>query len=283
MKYTSAILLLSFLLFISQISYSSVYVNENDLIEKTVLEFMERCMNKFEVEAVERCFHPDFLGLSMENDTISVATRSRIVDYVSNLNDKKHEAVRDKRTAKILSSNSVKEIGYVEFETYSGDKLLGTDYIVLFKTNGIWKFVRSITLYHSQEEEIDYDLEVAEIKKVIRESLVDAAGNHWDVKKWKKGFHPDFTGLTLVGAELEKDTFSDWEEAIKTMETREPEGHMTLITGEIPQISILGHMGIAEVKIYNGTKLSETVYIQLFRFSDGWKIVSKVGLKHNKE
>ena len=274
--------MLGFLIFTSQIGYSTAKDNENNPIEKTVLEFMEKCMNNFEVEAVEKCFHPDFIGLSMENDSINTATRSTFIDFVKRMKNKNNEGERETRKAKILSSKTVKEIGFVEFETYRGDKLMGTDYIVLLKTNGIWKFARSITLYHSQEEKIDPESEKEKIKKVIRESLVDAAGNYWDLEKWKKGFHPEFTGLTRVGVELEKDTFSDWEEAIKTMEIKEPEGHGQLITGRIPQIDIRGHMGMAEVKIYYGTTLNETAYILLFRFSDGWKVVSKVGLNHRQ-
>jgi len=282
MKKNISLLMLGFLFFTSQIGYSAAKVNEDNPIEKTVLEFMERCMNNFEVEAVKKCFHPDFIGLSLENDSINAATRSTFIDYVRKMKNKEHEGRKAKRTAKILSSKTVKEIGFVEFETYRGNELLGTDFIVLLKSEGVWKFVRSITLYHSQEEKIDFELEKEEIKKVIRESLVDAAGNYWDVEKWKKGFHPEFTGLTFVSEELEKDTFSDWEEVIKTMEIKEPEGHRQLITGRIPQINILGHMGIAEVKIYYGTKLNETAYILLFRFSDGWKVVSKVGLNHSQ-
>lgn len=262
--------------------YSSDEKNEKEAIEIVIWEFIDDCMNNYEEEAAIKCFHPNFMGLSMENDSINVATRSTFIDYVRKMKNKKHEGGRAKRTAKILSSKTVKEIGLVEFETYRGDELLGTDFIVLLKSEGVWKFVRSVTLYHSQEEKIDPELEKEKIKKVIRESLVDAAGNYWDIEKWKKGFHPEFTGLTCVGTELEKDKFSDWEEAIQAMKIKEPEGHRELITGKIPRIDVLGHMGIAEVKIYYGTKLNETAYILFFKFSDGWKVVSKVGMNHKQ-
>jgi len=284
MKKTIGLLMLGFLFFTFQIGYSAARVNEDNPIEKTVLEFMERCMNNFEVEAVKRCFHPDFIGLSMEDDTINTATRSRFIDYVTRMKNREHEGRKTKRakmTAKILSSSIVKEIGLVEFETYRGNELLGTDFIVLLKSEGVWKFVRSVTLYHSQEEKIDPESEKEKIKKVITESLVYAAGNYWDLEKWKKGFHPEFTGLTLAGTRLEKDTYSDWEKVIGAMEIKEPEGHKVLIIERIPRIDVLGHMGIAQVKIYNGTNLSETTYILLIKFSDGWKVVSKVGLNHN--
>lgn len=284
MKRFTIIFIGIFIFTASHVGYGAYDKNEKEAIENTVYQFMERCMNNFEVEAVEKCFHPDFIGLSMENDSINTATRSRFIDYVTRMKNREHEgreAKREKMTAKILSSNIVKEIGFVEFETYRGNDLLGTDFIVLLKSEGVWKFVRSVTLYHSQEEKIDPEPEKEKIKKVITESLVSAAGNYWDLEKWKKGFHPEFTGLTLVGTELEKDTYSDWEKVIGAMEIKEPEGHKVLIIERIPRVDVLGHMGIAEVKIYNGTNLSETTYILLIKFSDGWKVVSKVGLNHN--
>lgn len=261
---------------------SSEEKNEKKAIEIVIWEFMDDCMNNYEEEAAIKCFHPDFNGLSMENDSINISTRSTFIEYIRKMKTKEHEAKRTKRAARILSVSVVRDIGLVEFETYMGDKLLGTDFIVMLKSDGVWKFIRSVTLYHAQEEEINVELEKEKIKKVIEESLVDAAGNYWDIEKWKKGFHPGFTGLTCVGAEIEKDNFSDWEEVIKAMKIKEPEGHRELITGKIPRIDVLGHMGIAEVKIYYGIELNETAYILFFKFKDGWKVVSKVGMNHKQ-
>ncbi len=251
---------------------------DKEAIEQVVFGFIENCMNNFEVEGVETYFHPDFMGLSMENDSVRIATRSTFTDYIIKMKNNKSGNNQARRYVKILSCKAVRDIGLVEFEIYRGNELLGTDYIVLLKSDGVWKFVRSITLYNSQLNYFDPELESEKIKTVIEESLVDAAGNYWDIDKWKRGFHPKFTGLTSVGTELEKDTYADWEEFIVTMASKEPEGHKELITGKVPHIDVLGHMGIAEVKVYYGTRLNETAYILLFNFSDGWKIISKVGL-----
>jgi len=79
--------------------------------------------------------------------------------------------------------------------------------------------------------------------------LVDGSGNYWDVEKFKKGFHPVFTGLSYTKKKLEKDTFSDWQRIIKIMKVREPDGHSELITGKFPYIEVLGNIGFAEVSI----------------------------------
>ena len=255
---------------------------DKEAIEQVVFGFIEHCMNNFNVEGVETYFHPDFMGLSMENDTIRIATRSTFTDYIVRMKNNKSPDARQRRSAKILMCESIRDIGLVEFEIYRGNEMLGTDYIVLLKSAGVWKFVRSITHYNSQLNCFDPELESEKIKTVIEESLVDAAGNYWNIDKWKEGFHPEFTGLTSVGTELEKDTYADWEGFINAMKLREPEGHGELITGKVTRVDVLGHMGIAELKIYYGTRLNETAYIFLFNFTNGWKIMSKVGLNVKK-
>ena len=44
------------------------------------------------------------------------------------------------------------------------------------------------------------------------------------------------------------------------------------------RVDVRGHMGIAEEKIYFRDKIGKTACILFFKFSDGWKVVSMVGL-----
>jgi hypothetical protein len=281
MKRVTIVLLGILIITASHVGYGMYADTDKDAIEKTVFEFMDRCMNNFEVEAVNECFHPDFIGLSMEKDEIDAATRSVFADYVKKMKNKAQDESRAKRIAKILSSRTVKDIGFAAFETYGGNERLGTDFMVLLKTDGQWQFIRSATLYHSQEENIDNELEQEKIKEIVQASLVDAAGNDWDLEKWKKGFHPEFTGLTRTATQLEKDTYADWEKIIKTMEAKKkPGGDNKPLEGKISRVDVLGHMGIVEVNIHYRSELSETAYIIFFKFSDGWKVISKVGVSH---
>lgn len=272
-----AILLLSVS---SLIGYSPDKKNEKEAIEKVIWEFMDGCMNKYEEDAVKKFLHPDFNGLSMENNRLNAATISTFIEYARKMKLKEPEGRKVRMSVKILNVDVVGKIGFADFEMYVGEKFLGSDFIVFLKTDGEWKFIRGVSIHHVEEGDIDPELEKEAIKKVICKSLVDAAGNYWDIKRFREGFHPGFTGLTCLGNDLEKDTFSEWEEAIMAMKIKEPEGHRQLIIGKIPNVYVLGHIGIAEVKIYYGVQLNETAYILFLKFNDGWKIVSKVSHRH---
>ncbi|MBN1272977.1 MAG: nuclear transport factor 2 family protein [Candidatus Aminicenantes bacterium] len=251
-------------------------------IKKAIREFIDDCMNNYKEEAAKKHFHPDYRGLSLENNALKIATTSTFIEYAKSMKTKESQDSKIKRSVKILDVDVVEKIGLARFEVYAGEKLHGTDFIVFLKTGGEWQFIRGLSILENKVKDIDPCQEKTAIKKVIARSLVDAAGNYWDIEKWKEGFHPGFTGLTFLRNVYEKDTFSDWEEAITTMNIMEPEGHRQLIIGKVPNVHVLGHIGIAEVKIYYGVALNETAYILFLKFEDGWKIVSKVGLNHRK-
>ena len=64
-------------------TYSSDEKNEKKAIENVIWEFMDGCMNNYEEEAAIKCFHPDFNGLDMKNDSINVSTRFTFIEYVT--------------------------------------------------------------------------------------------------------------------------------------------------------------------------------------------------------
>lgn len=260
--------------------HSAENKNDKESIEKVIREFMDGSMNDYEVASVQKCLHPDFNALSMEKNTLNVATISTYIKYVGDMKKKEPKGRKVRASVKLLDVEMVGEIGFAKFEVYVGDEFHGSDFMVLLKTAGKWKFIRGVSIHHGEEGDMDPELEEDAIKKVIGESLVDAAGNYWDIKKFKEGFHPEFTGLTLQEKEIERDTYSDWEKVINAMKIKEQEGHRQLIIGKVPNVHVLGHMGIAEVKIYYGVELHETAYILFIKFEDGWKIVNKVSQSH---
>jgi hypothetical protein len=48
----------------------------------------------------------------------------------------------------------------------------------------------------------------------------------------------------------------------------------------ILRVDVRGHVGMAEEKIYFRDKIGKTACILFFKFSNGWKVVSMVGLNH---
>jgi len=121
------------------------------------------------------------------------------------------------------------------------------------------------------------------IKKVIQTAYVEGLQNEGDFAKIDKGFHPDFALLIPgKGNEMEKLTLTAWKEKIKA----------NLASGKLPRkpeekvsikflfVDITGNAAVAKFEFYVGNKLTFLDYQFLYKFEDGWKIVSKIYYKY---
>jgi hypothetical protein len=254
-------------------------VNDHKAIGK-MLNFMGDSMNRHDGEVFRKYFHRDFKSLSVQNNELKTETVSQ---YLENAEKMKLKESRGRTVKVVVKSRGIKimgHIGFAQFEVYIGNDLQTSVFMLLVKFEEEWKFMRGISVDHGEEGNADPKEEKEAIMRVIGNALIDGSGNYWDVEKFKKGFHPVFTGLSYNRKKLENDSFSDWERIIKKMKTREPEGHQELITGKFPSVAVLGNIGFAEVKLYVSTRLKETVYLLLLKFKDGWKIVNKLDIRH---
>ncbi len=261
-------------------AYKTKNENDQETISQLIHEYMDGGWNNYHMETFKKCLHPEFISLSIKNNEIETGTFSAFLEYAKKMRRKEPDGRKIKAKAKINTIKTMGYIGFAKFEVYLGDDLHGTDFMLFLKFEGEWKFVRGVSIHHGEEGNADPKMEKEKIKRVICDALVDGSGNYWDVERFKKGFHPVFTGLSYNRKKLEKDSFSDWERIIKIMKTREPEGHPVLITGKFPSVEVLGNIGFAEVKLFIGTKLKETVYLLLLKFEEGWKIVNKLDIRH---
>ncbi len=127
------------------------------------------------------------------------------------------------------------------------------------------------------------DTEIEQIKKVIQTAYVEGLQNEGNFDKIDKGFHPGFELLIpSADGQLEKLTLTAWKERIKTK----------LASGEMPRkpenkisikfifVDVTNDAAVAKFEFYVGSKLSFMDYQSLYKFSDGWKIVSKIYHKY---
>ncbi|MDZ7738035.1 MAG: nuclear transport factor 2 family protein [Bacteroidales bacterium] len=114
------------------------------------------------------------------------------------------------------------------------------------------------------------------IKKVIDKAYVQGIQNRMDVENIEKGFHP---GFNLLGVDdqgnLTKYPIYTWEANVKRAVAA---GQMpaVLTTAKYPMIDVSGNAAIAKVELYREGKQIFTDYLSLYKFDDGWKIVSKI-------
>jgi hypothetical protein len=125
--------------------------------------------------------------------------------------------------------------------------------------------------------------EIALIKKTIQTAYVEGLQNEGDTTKINSGFHPGFE-LLIPGknGELEKYSITAWKEKIKA----------NLASGKLPRkdgdkvsvkflnVDVTGDAAMAKFEFYVGEKLTFVDYQFLYKFKDGWKIVSKIYYKY---
>ncbi len=139
---------------------------------------------------------------------------------------------------------------------------------------GMLTFMMVVPLLAEQECS---DVEI--IKDVIQSAYVDGLQNEGDFEKIDAGFHPDFELLGIgEGNEMWRLSISDWKKKIQEkLEKGElPRKEGEKISIKFLNVDVTGTVAVAKFEFYVGEKLAYIDYQSLYKFADGWKIVSKV-------
>ncbi|MBC8489249.1 MAG: nuclear transport factor 2 family protein [Bacteroidetes bacterium] len=123
------------------------------------------------------------------------------------------------------------------------------------------------------------------IKKVIQTSYVDGLQNKGPVSDIDKGFHPGFNLLGLRNDDLTKWPIYSWVKyhEKELNEDPTPPKEDEVVTCKYPMIDITGTAAIAKIELFKGGKKIFTDYLSLYKFEDGWKIVSKIYFRHEEK
>ena len=114
------------------------------------------------------------------------------------------------------------------------------------------------------------------IKQVIEKAYIQGIHTNQDEGEVKSGFHPDFAMLVLQKNELEKVDVDLWLERVESMKADNPEMWKAETTCTFDMIDIAGPAAVAKLNVHKGSIHFSTDYMLLYKFEDGWKIVSKI-------
>ena len=118
--------------------------------------------------------------------------------------------------------------------------------------------------------------EVRQIREVIEKAYIDGIHCKQNIDLAETGFHPGFSMLVLRNGKLIKINLEKWFEMMGgSRDSMEDKGGPA-VTSTFRFVDIAGPAAVAKLDVYKGGKLFATDYLSLYRFSDGWKIVSKV-------
>jgi hypothetical protein len=117
------------------------------------------------------------------------------------------------------------------------------------------------------------------IKQVINISYIGGIQNNGDINDIRKGFHPSFTMLRLVDNDIKPYPIEEW---IAAIEKRKKEGAPSAApaTGKFISVDIAGNAAVVKLELYRDSKKTFTDYLVLYKFTEGWRIVSKTYFRH---
>jgi hypothetical protein len=118
--------------------------------------------------------------------------------------------------------------------------------------------------------------EVEAVKRVIEEAYMDGIHRTQDRETVESGFHRDFRMLVLNDDKLQKVSLDEWFRRIEGMKAENPEMWKGESRHEFHLVDVVGKAAVAKLDVYKNDEYFSTDYMLLYRFGDGWRIVSKV-------
>ena len=116
----------------------------------------------------------------------------------------------------------------------------------------------------------------------IEEAYVKGIHIERDIPAVKEGFHEDFRMSMLRGGALTHMSIAEWIGAIEKSIERDPSPPRHETRWEFPMVDVTGDAAVAKVEIFRDGTHIYSDYLSLYRFEDGWKIVSKIYFDHRQ-
>lgn len=120
------------------------------------------------------------------------------------------------------------------------------------------------------------------IMDVIQIAYVEGLQNEGDLEKVDSGFHPGFELLGIGnGNKMWKLPIYNWKESTKEAikEGKKPKQEDELVSVNFISVDVSGSAASVKLEFYVADKLTYIDYLSLYKFEDGWKIVSKIFYK----
>jgi hypothetical protein len=123
------------------------------------------------------------------------------------------------------------------------------------------------------------DGDVEAVEAVVKSAYVDGVHVRGDAALMRAGFHPGFRMLVLKDGAMTPVTLDDWAGRIEKGAV-ERKGPPPEIRNEFARVDVTGDAAVVRLELHRGGKHTFTDYLSLYRFPEGWKIVSKIFQAH---
>lgn len=117
------------------------------------------------------------------------------------------------------------------------------------------------------------------VKQVVTSAYVEGIHNRGSVDAIRKGFHPTFNMLRMADNEIKPLPIEEW---ITNLEKAKKESTNPPVKteGKFVNVDITGNAAVVKLELYRENKKIFTDYLVLYKFNEGWRIVSKTFYRH---
>ncbi|UCE18223.1 MAG: nuclear transport factor 2 family protein [Gemmatimonadota bacterium] len=120
------------------------------------------------------------------------------------------------------------------------------------------------------------NVEKEAIKEVIEASYIQGIHGSQDEGTVRRGFHHDFIMFVKQDNTIERVTLDTWFARIEKLKAENPELWSGETTHTFQSVDITGNAAVVKLDVYKRGLHFSTDYMLLYKFEDGWKIVSKI-------
>lgn len=134
----------------------------------------------------------------------------------------------------------------------------------------------SLIKVYNKKESTEMQNEIDAVKSVIEKAYIEGIHTTQDEQTVRSGFHPDFEMLVLKEDNLVKVNLTDWFKRIEQLKQENQELWTKETTYSNIEVSIEGNSASVRFKVFKDKDYFSTDFMLLYKFTDGWKIVSKI-------
>jgi hypothetical protein len=124
------------------------------------------------------------------------------------------------------------------------------------------------------------DSERDAVVKVVTEAYINGVHAAPSTAAMRAGFHPDFRMLVLTDGKMSAVTLDEWIGRMEKAAAANPNAVRPKVTSEIPVVDITGNAAGVRVELWRNGRHTFSDHLLLYKFADGWKIVSKAFYTH---
>ncbi|UCC33734.1 MAG: nuclear transport factor 2 family protein [Candidatus Bathyarchaeota archaeon] len=118
--------------------------------------------------------------------------------------------------------------------------------------------------------------EAEAIKHVIEEAYIKGVHGDQDERRIRGGFHQDFTMFVLSNNNIQKVRVEDWLGRIEQLKKENPELWKSKTSHRFKLVDVSKNAALAKLDVFKGETHFSTDYMLLYKFEEGWRIVSKI-------